>query len=134
MPKPPFVLHRSLDERPRHPTCRARSMGEVMGGTTAEVTAVCCCFPCAAFDFTVLTVYKVPAGICRNAMWRRRRRLMGHREGKERKMDEELAMHPAVAAAAAAERFMVPEVDKDMLALEEEMWEKFSENGFWRKD
>lgn len=109
-------------------------MAEVVGGTTAEVAAVCCCFPCALVDFMVLTMYKVPAGLYRNAKRRRRRRrLMTHRRECSRCGDEEeheLSMHPAVRAAV--ERFMVPETDKEVVALENEMWEKFSETGFWR--
>nr|XP_043638085.1 uncharacterized protein LOC122609087 [Erigeron canadensis] len=143
MPKPQFVLRRSLEERrqllQQHSSCRSGNrMAELAGGTTAEVAAVCCCFPCAVVDFMVLTMYKVPAGLCRNAMRRRRhRRLMVHRNSngggrsESSRIEDELLMHPAVVAAA--ERFMTPMAeDKDVVALENEMWEKFSERGFWR--
>ncbi|KAI3688019.1 hypothetical protein L1987_81725 [Smallanthus sonchifolius] len=139
MTKPPFVLRRSLEERrqllQQHSSCRSKTMAEVVGGTTAEVAAVCCCFPCSVVDFTFLTMYKVPAGMCKNAMRRSRRRRLAatHRNGgggRERSIDEELAMHPAVVAAA--ERFLMPAPDKDMLALDDEMWENFSDSGFWR--
>lgn len=104
-------------------------MAEVVGGTSAEVAAVCCCFPFAVVDFMVLSMYKVPAGLCRNAMRsRRRRRLVVHKHNGG--FEDELSMHPAVLAAV--ERFMTPEVDKDAVALENEMWEKFAETGFWR--
>ncbi|KAF5772948.1 hypothetical protein HanXRQr2_Chr13g0583151 [Helianthus annuus] len=126
-------LRRSLEERRQLlQPCKARRMAEVVGGTTAEVTAVCCCFPCAAVDFTFLTMYKVPAGMCRNAIMRRRHRprLMMPRNGKERRVKTQLEMHPAVVAAL--QRFVKPEMDKDMLALEDEMWKKFADSGFWR--
>ncbi|KAL8217058.1 hypothetical protein R6Q57_023895 [Mikania cordata] len=138
MPKPQLALRRSLEERRRllqkHNSRRTNSMGAIVGGTTAEVAAVGCCFPFAVVDFTVLTMYKVPAGLFRNAMRRKRQRsLMMDRNGggkRERSIGDELSMHPAVVAAA--ERFMMPEVDKDVLKLEDEMWEMFSESGFLR--
>ncbi|KAL8245313.1 hypothetical protein R6Q59_011571 [Mikania micrantha] len=138
MPKTQFALRRSLEERRRllqkHNSCRTNSMGAIVGGTTAEVAAVGCCLPFAVVDFTVLTMYKVPAGLFRNAMRRKRQRsLMMDRNGggkRERSIGDELSMHPAVVAAA--ERFMMPEVDKDVLKLEDEMWERFSESGFLR--
>ncbi|CAI9289699.1 unnamed protein product [Lactuca saligna] len=137
MTKPKLVLRRSPEERRQllkeHASCKSKRMGEVVGGAAAEVTAVCCCFPCAFVDFMVLTMYKVPTGLCRNAI-RRRRSRMNHRNGagvgERRNIDDELAMHPAVTAAA--ERFVAPELDSDVAALENEMWEKFYESGFWR--
>ena len=102
-------------------------MAEVVGGTSAEVAAVCCCFPFAVVDFMVLGMYKVPAGLCRNAM-RRRRKLVMHKHNGG--FEDELSMHPAVLAAA--ERFMMPEEDKHAVTLENEMWEKFAGTGFWR--
>ncbi|GKE66357.1 hypothetical protein Tco_1520518 [Tanacetum coccineum] len=133
MKKPQIVLRRSLEERRQllqnHPSCRGNRMAEVVGGTTAEMAAVCCCFPCAVVDFMVLTMYKVPAGLCRNAMSRRRRRRLAVHKNNGG-FEDELSMNPAVLAAA--ERFMSPEVDKDVVALENEMWEKFAETGFWR--
>lgn len=94
-------------------------MAEFVGGTTAGVAAVCCCVPCAVVDFTVFTMYKVPKGLCKNAMRRRQRRLM-----MQRYEDDELTMHPAVVTAA--ERFVILEIDED------EIWDKFNETGFWR--
>ncbi|KAI3791619.1 hypothetical protein L2E82_05478 [Cichorium intybus] len=136
MTKPKFVFRRSPEDRrqllQQHASCKSKRVGEVVGGTAAEVTAVCCCFPCAIVDFMVLTMYKVPTGLCKNAIRRRRNRM---REGNgvggsERSIDEELSMHPAVTAAA--ERFIKPEPDKDVAAMENEMWDKFYESGFWR--
>ncbi|KVH90557.1 uncharacterized protein LOC112520993 [Cynara cardunculus var. scolymus] len=136
MTKPRLVLRRSLEERrqflQQHSSRKYKHMGEVVGGTTAEMAAVCCCVPCSMVDFVVLTMYKVPAGICRNAMRKRRQGslVMKRNDSVSSLEDSELSMHPAVRAAA--ERFMKPEVDKDAMELENEMWEKFYESGFWR--
>ncbi|KAI3716626.1 hypothetical protein L1987_67628 [Smallanthus sonchifolius] len=136
MTKPPFVPRRPREDRrqllQQHSPRRTSRIAEVVGGTTAEVAAVCCCVPCAVVDFVVLTMYKVPAGLCRNAMRRRRRRRsMMHYNGgggRECSVDEEQMVNPA----AAVERFMTAEADEDVLAFEDEMWERFSESGFWR--
>ena len=137
MTKPKLVSRRSPEDRRQllkeHSACKSRRMGEVVGGTAAEVTAVCCCFPCALIDFMVLTMYKVPTGLCKNAIRRRRSRTKqcnGVGGAERRSIDDELSMHPAVTAAA--ERFITPEPDKDVVALENEMWDKFYESGFWR--
>lgn len=81
-----------------------------------------------------LTMYKVPAGLCKNAMRKRRRRrskiqynLDGGDGGKDCSVDKD----PAVAMAVV-EKFVTPEVDKELLEFENEMWEKFTESGFWR--
>ncbi|KAE8661229.1 hypothetical protein F3Y22_tig00116937pilonHSYRG00248 [Hibiscus syriacus] len=83
--------------------------GELCGGTTADVTAVCCCFPCGVANLVVLAVYKVPAGLCRKAT-------------------EE------TSAEAAQKRDAEPseETDKAAVELENEMWDKFYGTGFWR--
>merc|ERR1711874_74573 len=132
MTKPHLVLRRSLEERRQllqnQSSCRGNRMAEVVGGTAAEGAAVSCCFPFAVVDFMVLSMHKVPAGLCRNAMRRRSRSLVVHKHIGG--FEDELSMHPAVLAAV--ERFMMPEVDKDAVALENEMWEKFVGTGFWR--
>ncbi|XP_076953764.1 uncharacterized protein LOC143627946 [Bidens hawaiensis] len=135
MTKPQCIIsRRSPDDRRQllqnHPTRRTNRVGEVVGGAMAEVAAVCCCVPCAVVDFMVLTMYKVPAGLCRNAMRkRRRRRLMMRYNGGGRSVDEELG----ALTSATVETFMAPApADKDVVAFENEMWDKFSETGFWR--
>ena len=140
MTKPRRVLRSSLEERrqfvQQHSSRKHKHVGEVVGGTTAEMAAVCCCFPIAVVDFVVLTMYKVPAGLARNAMRRSKsqRSFVMKRSDSISSVgslgDSELSMHPAVIAAA--ERFMKPEVDKDAVAMENEMWDKFYESGFWR--
>ncbi|KAM0024667.1 hypothetical protein Hdeb2414_s0022g00618381 [Helianthus debilis subsp. tardiflorus] len=130
MTKPQLFPRRSPEDRRQllqpHSPRRIRRVGEVVGTTTAEIAAVCCCVPCAVVDFMVLTMYKVPAGLCRNAMRkRRRRRLMMRGVGRRNFSGED-------DVAVTAERFVTTEVDEDVVAFENEMWEKFSETGFWR--
>ncbi|KAJ9554855.1 hypothetical protein OSB04_009469 [Centaurea solstitialis] len=143
MTKPRLVLRRSPEERrqyrQQHRSITHKHVGEVVGGTTAEMAAVCCCFPCSVVDLMILTMYKVPTGLYRNVMRRRHQQqqpsLTMKRSDSVSSMesieDTQLAMHPAVIAAM--ERFMrPPEVDKDFMELENEMWAKFHDGGFWR--
>ncbi|KAD0676531.1 hypothetical protein E3N88_43871 [Mikania micrantha] len=126
MTKHQLVPRRSREDRrqllQQHLSRRSSRVAEVVGGTAAEVAAVSCCFPFAMVDFMVLTMYKVPAGLCRKAMRRRSRRrsLMHYHE------EPVTVMQPA----APVERFVTPEADKDVLAFENEMWEKFSKSGY----
>ncbi|KAE8715287.1 protein MKS1-like [Hibiscus syriacus] len=46
--------------------------GEVCGGTTADVAAVCCCCPCGLANLVVLAICKVPAGLYRKAQRQKR--------------------------------------------------------------
>lgn len=119
---------------------------EVAGGTAAECAVVCCCCPCGIVNLILLAVYKVPAGLCRRA-WRKTRRKRLIKKGllspKGRRLtcgceEKELQIHPFAAneaapemktpAAAAADA----EVDKQVAKLEKEMWERFYSTGFWR--
>nr|GEX49923.1 hypothetical protein CTI12_AA409240 [Tanacetum cinerariifolium] len=105
-------------------------IAEVAGGTTAECAAVVCCFPCTVVNFLVLAVYKVPAGLCRKALRRKRRRRM---------MKQGLVIGVSSASSdcdadVTEERFVVNkmDVDEEFVELENEMWEKFYGTGFWR--
>nr|GFA16375.1 hypothetical protein [Tanacetum cinerariifolium] len=79
-----------------------------------------------------MTKMKKPQIVLRRSLEERRQLLQNHPSCRGNRLAEvdELSMNPAVLAAA--ERFMSPEVDKDVVALENEMWEKFAETGFWR--
>ncbi|KAG9135708.1 hypothetical protein Leryth_002436 [Lithospermum erythrorhizon] len=99
---------------------------EVVGTTSAECAAVCCCCPCAVVNLLILAVYKLPAGIYKKAIRKKRRRRMilnvNGLPPSERRWDcgELVAMVDAHHS------------DKDILALEEEMWGKFYGSGFFR--
>ncbi|GKC96702.1 hypothetical protein Tco_1162144 [Tanacetum coccineum] len=95
-----------------------------------NVQRLVCCFPCTVVNFLVLAVYKVPAGLCRKALRRKRRRRM---------MKKGLVIGVSSASSdcdadVTEERFVVNkmDVDEEFVELENEMWEKFYGTGFWR--
>ncbi|KAL1566089.1 hypothetical protein AAHA92_01735 [Salvia divinorum] len=110
-------------------------LAEVVGGTTAECAAVCCCCPCGLVNLLVLAVCKVPAGLCRKALRRKRR----HRLVK-------MGLRPAAAAAKCTcdeKDFQirpVPAPDSsesvpdstEVIELDKEMFDRFYAGGFWR--
>ncbi|VFR02997.1 unnamed protein product [Cuscuta campestris] len=107
-----------------------RRFGEFAGSTAAECATVCCCCPCAALDFLVLALYKVPAGLCRKA-WRRnkRKRLLI----KRRKMQaSEGASTASSPAGAETEEMYGSHEEANSDEFETEMWGRFYRGGFWR--
>ncbi|KAK9715934.1 hypothetical protein RND81_06G199600 [Saponaria officinalis] len=134
----------SVYRRRQQPLLGSSSRGrvaEVAGGTAAECVAVWCCCPCTVVNLVVTAVYKLPAGICRKAMRKRRR---------QRMMKEGLLPLPLSAASSRGsgyggwdvEEFLTEEVavvvvgggevDSELIELEKEMWSKFYSTGFWR--
>ncbi|KAE8056913.1 hypothetical protein FH972_013645 [Carpinus fangiana] len=72
------VLLRSLATSRQQPTLTEKvkdrqRIGEVAGGTATKCATICCCCPCSVMNLLVLTVYKVPAGLRREA-WKHRKR------------------------------------------------------------
>ncbi|CAI9097547.1 OLC1v1034004C1 [Oldenlandia corymbosa var. corymbosa] len=141
-----FVDRRQLLLGAQESSSRGGSrVGELVGGTAAECAAVCCCCPCGLVNLLVLAVYKVPAGLCRKALRRKRRRRM-IKKGllPPRKCgcgDVELyQLHPlsgpmtttSATMMAAAVNSLSIESDDDVVELEKEMWDKFYSAGFWR--
>ncbi|OIV92268.1 hypothetical protein TanjilG_00286 [Lupinus angustifolius] len=132
-------LHQLLQTQPSK-----HHVGEVVGGTAAECVAVCCCCPCGLVNFLILTVYKLPAGICRRMLkTRRRKRLI--KEGRFPPIKRGhcscsycdingLRIHPMCANDAFDIKTLhsLEPDDKDAMALEKEMWDKFYSTGFWR--
>ncbi|XP_022841834.1 uncharacterized protein LOC111365511 [Olea europaea var. sylvestris] len=108
-------------------------LAEVAGGTVAECAAVCCCCPCGLANLLVLAVYKLPAGLCRKALRRKRhRRMIKNGLLPSRKCgcdDKELQILTIPSRMAMVNAL---ESDKDVAELEKEMWEKFYGAGFWR--
>ncbi|KAL2900864.1 Phosphoenolpyruvate carboxykinase [Bienertia sinuspersici] len=122
-------------------------IAEVAGGTTAECAAVWCCCPCTLVNLLVLVVYKVPAGICKKALRiRRRKRMMKkglfplpsyaassrgsnecHCNGIQ---SEEVTMVVMGGSRSSSDESVI--MDKDLIQLEEHMWEHFYNTGFWR--
>ncbi|PHT30737.1 hypothetical protein CQW23_29657 [Capsicum baccatum] len=119
---------------------RKARFAEVAGGTAAECAAVCCCCPCGLVNLLVLAVYKLPAGLCRKVLRRKRRRLI-IKKGILEKDEFELSIHPfndggggSGGATTLTEVYSGTSLksDKDVVALEKEMWSKFHGAGFWR--
>ncbi|XP_020549664.1 uncharacterized protein LOC105161694 [Sesamum indicum] len=112
-------------------------LAEVAGGTAAECAAVCCCCPCGLVDLLVLAVYKVPAGLCRKALRKKRRRKlmkMGVLPRRNCHCDEhEVEIHPVTAPLSMVSSLESgPDTDKEVIELDKEMLEKFFSGGFWR--
>lgn len=114
---------------------RKRVVGEVVGGTAAECAAICCCCPCGLVNLLVLAVYKVPAGLCRKVL-RRKRTQKATRQGflQPRRCgchDYDLVQVRPLSDLLSTVNAVEAE-DKDVVELEKEMWDKFYSAGFWR--
>ncbi|RVW34771.1 hypothetical protein CK203_104432 [Vitis vinifera] len=114
---------------------------EVAGETTAECAAVACCCPCGLVNLLVLAVYKVPAGLCRRALKKKRLRRMikkGLLQPRRRRCpcgcdDTELQIHPISGDVTDTDISVKSnESEQEVMDLEKEMWEKFYSTGFWR--
>ncbi|PNT32641.1 hypothetical protein POPTR_006G200100v4 [Populus trichocarpa] len=123
-------------------SCSGR-LGELAGGTTAECAAICCCCPCGLVNLLVLTMYKVPVGICRRALRRKRRKKLikkGLLPPRTRSCScdydgTELQIHPMACVEDSLREFDEEAALKEeeaMVKLEKEMWETFCGTGFWR--
>ncbi|PKI35278.1 uncharacterized protein LOC116207329 [Punica granatum] len=115
----------------------AAKAAEVAGGTTAECAAVCCCCPCVVAGLLVLAVYRLPAGLCRRALRRRRLRRLSKQAkgGKCSKCSCGCEEHePDSGAGITVEELleMKAEESPEMEELEEEMRKNFYSTGFWR--
>lgn len=111
-----------------------RKFAEVAGGTAAECAVVWCCCPCAVVNLAVLVVCKVPAGLCKKALCKQRKRhliarrkqvgglLLGPTAGSSL---DEIQMKEFLGAA-------ITEENENVLDLDKEMWEQFHGAGFWR--
>lgn len=136
------LLRRRAMERSSYSTRegeRRRRMSEFAGGTAAECAAVACCCPCGIVDLLVLAAYKVPAGLCRKALRKRRRRQAGKSAGPDgiglqtchcccEKVHVEI--HPITNHVAMINA--LESDDNEVIELEKEMWDKFYSAGFWR--
>lgn len=139
LPSPPGIRQQPLlrDKSSANRVKEKRRFAEVAGGTAAECAAICCCFPCSIMNFLILTVYKVPVGLCKK-MWRKR--------GKRRHLAKKNKAAAATATAGAGIEW--PHNGREMedredslpssflssedMELEKEMWERFYGAGFWR--
>ncbi|KAK7272271.1 hypothetical protein RJT34_28764 [Clitoria ternatea] len=116
-----------------------RRVSEVAGHATADCAAVCCCLPCAAMDMLILAAFKVPAGLVKKAIDKRKRQLRQKKimSKKEALLDYRsnsfdnvgfgLGPRPIWEEPLAEEEMECPHSQ-----LEEEMWAQFNGTGFWR--
>ncbi|KAF7805774.1 hypothetical protein G2W53_037935 [Senna tora] len=125
------------NERSATPRGRRRA-SEIAGVTTAECAAVCCCCPLMVMNILVLAVYKVPAGLCKKAI---RRKKLQRLQKKKNKMLLPQQIGNSGNAKLTLEDYLAVEMKKDgdaddggswTAALEEEMWTQFHGTGFWR--
>ncbi|XP_074267049.1 uncharacterized protein LOC141590349 [Silene latifolia] len=120
------------------------NVGEVAGGTAANIFVVCCCCPCGLAECLILSVYKLPVNFVRR-MWRNHRhrrrklnskkKLLDHGNGDSReKMVEGGGAHGLLGFNDEDE--MKKKVSNDGAMLAEEfdrrMWDQFCDTGFWR--
>lgn len=119
-----------------------RRVGEVAGGTAAECAAVCCCCPCSVMNLLILTVYKVPKGLCRKA-WantKKKRRCVAQKKGLLQPRPKGLAGGVLFGDDMDVNRYADNDGDEKKSdaesegadLLEKEMWARFYGAGFWR--
>ncbi|GAB2262203.1 hypothetical protein Droror1_Dr00003200 [Drosera rotundifolia] len=115
-----------LRTKPSSSSYTSSSMGEVAGGATAGIAALCCCGPCVVVECLVLAVYKLPTGICRRI---HRKKLLKKKRG--------MLIGGAIGDAEFSgpldsEEVVEVEGSTDVVDLDEEMWARFRDAGFWR--
>ncbi|XP_043725756.1 uncharacterized protein LOC122672330 [Telopea speciosissima] len=116
---------------------------EIVGETTADCAAVCCCMPCGLVKLLVLTMYKWPAGLCRKALkhmkkkkeqQRLKNRLLSQKQRCTCGCNEtELQALPvSVDLLPLDNSDKDDQTAKEFLELDKEMWDQFYNAGFWR--
>ncbi|KAB2629473.1 hypothetical protein D8674_034268 [Pyrus ussuriensis x Pyrus communis] len=132
----------------RPPPRERRRVGEVAGGAAAECAAVCCCCPFSVMNLLILTVYKVPKGICRRALAHRRnkRRCLAAQKkallqprpnglaggGLYSDDDEFFRRASSYSDGDVDDRRGSEDESEGADLLEKEMWDRFDGAGFWR--
>ncbi|KAI4348849.1 hypothetical protein L6164_009519 [Bauhinia variegata] len=120
--------------------CSSTNVGEFVGSTAAECAAVCCCVPCAVANFLVLAIYKVPAGLCRRALRKKRLQRLAkkglmspRRRAYSFNHDEDFQIYPLNDDSLLdIKSDKSQELDKEAEELEKEMWQRFYGTGFFR--
>ncbi|KAI4364157.1 hypothetical protein MLD38_020287 [Melastoma candidum] len=104
---------------------------EGAGRATADCAAVWCCCPCGVANLILFAVYRVPAGICRRAIGRRRkgRETLGKGGGRE---CEEDGGGISMLGNLVEMKEGYADGNEEVRLLDEEMLKKFYETGFWR--
>lgn len=112
---------------------------ESFGETAAECAAIFCCCPCGLAKLLVFAVVKLPEGLVRKALRRRRKRkkkATGIWRPKYGALDDDddFSVHGGflLAAAGAEEAWPAKTPSQELMELEKEMRAKFYGAGFWR--
>ncbi|KAD5961583.1 hypothetical protein R6Q59_014753 [Mikania micrantha] len=150
MRKQQIAFHRSPIERrrflldPDSSSSRgSHRLAEVAGGTTAECAAVICCFPCTVVNILLLAVYRVPAGLFRKVLKKKRKRRLLKKGlliqsagdgGDANRIGHRISFDRTEFSIWPTEWLTVKSMagDEEFIELENEMWEKFYGTGFWR--
>ncbi|XP_031477440.1 uncharacterized protein LOC116248659 [Nymphaea colorata] len=137
-----------MTQLPRRPVDRRQSLlkkeppacahfAEVAGGTTAECVAVCCCCPCGLVNLLVLAVVKLPVGLCRRALKKKKkRRITGKKKPgllQERKREDLVLsqVHPVPPKSSVPGALPHQLPKTDVSPMDDEAWVKLY-TGFWR--
>ncbi|CAI9105867.1 OLC1v1004885C1 [Oldenlandia corymbosa var. corymbosa] len=137
----PGNVHTGRDDKENNDNGNGSRIGEVAGGTAAECAAVCCCCPCALMHLIVLAVYRVPAGLCRKAIRKHKRKKLLRRRKNDLLSDENsrkrMNGHDAVAYGFDHHHGDESDGGDDnpkgaAVDLDSEMWDRFYGAGFWR--
>ncbi|KAL9661547.1 hypothetical protein QQ045_026371 [Rhodiola kirilowii] len=110
---------------------KKRRCGEVMGGATAECTAVVCCCPFAVMDMLVLALYKAPKGMCKKAIDKNRRKRKNARLLKQQHASD-VVLHDGGKKEEDVVVMVEKQADEAMEAVDLEMYDNFYGTGFWR--
>ncbi|KAK4255318.1 hypothetical protein QN277_008331 [Acacia crassicarpa] len=121
-----------------------RRAGEIAGGTAAECAVVCCCCPCAVVNVLILAVYRLPAGLFKKAIRRRKRKRLQKMKNKMYLPPQqcsnngnaiitlEQCLSEEMKTFGTADTVEKEEGRSEADELEKEMWARFHGTGFWR--
>ncbi|KAK9727092.1 hypothetical protein RND81_05G257200 [Saponaria officinalis] len=126
------------------------NVGEVAGGTAANIFVVCCCCPCGLAECLIMSIYKLPVNIVRR-MWRKRCRKVTAKMSSKKKLIEQASVGGSSGGGGGGENRCVgyydEKVDVEMeefenmkkvsvdgleMELDRRMWDQFDNTGFWR--
>lgn len=119
---------------------RCRGFGELAGGTTAAFAAVSCC-PCALVYLAALAFVKLPAGLCKKALKKIRRKVKAKKRVQDKPADdkEETVCEESSVASSLDGLLGSSDAAKVQIVVStlstEQCWEEImgkSYVGFWR--
>nr|DAD29025.1 TPA_asm: hypothetical protein HUJ06_030493 [Nelumbo nucifera] len=101
---------------------------EAIGTATADCAVLCCCCPCGFVNLILMALYKIPAGLCRKA-FRKRRKKLPYWRGYTRSPDiDEMPIR------SETDNLHRSEDEKWDAQLDKEIETIFGNSGFWRRE